>query len=192
MSLYFEGFDATNANDVIVLPKPISSAKIPPFVFNLIQDQMNASISKDAIEEASIETKKLMQKIEAVTKYTLPKKMYYLIARLLNKFKPVNTCVITSVSDSMDISKAVPVDFVFLEADLSTDKILQMADLLLQSMHSDGWMMTNGIHKSSEMEAVWEKLKKHPKVRLTIDLFFIGLLFCRKEQKELEHFIIRY
>jgi hypothetical protein len=27
---------------------------------------------------------------------------------------------------------------------------------------------------------------------LSIDLFTIGILFCRKEQKEQEHFIIRY
>jgi hypothetical protein len=42
------------------------------------------------------------------------------------------------------------------------------------------------------MEAAWKQLKQHVKIRLTIDLFSIGILFCRTAQKEKEHFIIRY
>lgn len=84
------------------------------------------------------------------------------------------------------------IDFAFLEAGCSVDLILQNAVLVLQKMHSDSWMIVEGIHTSSEMEYAWARLKKQPEVRLTIDLFFIGLLFCRKEQKEQEHFIIRY
>ena len=45
---------------------------------------------------------------------------------------------------------------------------------------------------NNEMEKAWEEIKKHEAVTLTIDLFFIGLVFVRKAQKEKEHFIIRY
>jgi len=42
------------------------------------------------------------------------------------------------------------------------------------------------------MEKAWEEIKQHSHVTLTIDLFFIGLVFVRQAQKEKEHFVIRY
>ncbi len=40
------------------------------------------------------------------------------------------------------------------------------------------------------MEEAWEEIKKHPKVKVTIDTFQWGIVFFRKEQEK-EHFIIR-
>jgi hypothetical protein len=48
------------------------------------------------------------------------------------------------------------------------------------------------IHWSSEMELAWEKIKKHPRVTLTIDLFFLGYVFFRPEFRERQHFTIRF
>jgi hypothetical protein len=40
------------------------------------------------------------------------------------------------------------------------------------------------------MEAAWEEVKAHPRVTLTIDLFFCGIVFFRKEQRQKEHFTL--
>jgi len=40
------------------------------------------------------------------------------------------------------------------------------------------------------MIAVWEYIKAHPKVRVTVDVFECGIVFFRKEQEK-EHFKIR-
>ena len=53
-------------------------------------------------------------------------------------------------------------------------------------------LIFDDIHWSAEMERAWEFIKNADSVTLTIDLFFIGLVFFRKAQKEKEHFIIRY
>jgi hypothetical protein len=42
------------------------------------------------------------------------------------------------------------------------------------------------------MEDAWKEIQQHPAVTLTIDLFFIGLVFFRKEQKVPQHFAIRF
>ena len=42
------------------------------------------------------------------------------------------------------------------------------------------------------MEEAWNEIKQHKSVTLTIDLFFIGIVFFRKEQKTNEHFTIRF
>ena len=47
------------------------------------------------------------------------------------------------------------------------------------------------IHWSDEMEEAWEEIKSHPKVTVTIDLFFLGLVFFRKEQVK-ENFTLRF
>ena len=41
------------------------------------------------------------------------------------------------------------------------------------------------------MEEAWETIKEHPRVTVTIDLFFIGLVFFKSDQAK-EDFIIRY
>jgi len=40
------------------------------------------------------------------------------------------------------------------------------------------------------MQLAWEEIKKHPKVSVSIDTYFWGIVFFRKEQKK-EHFTIR-
>jgi hypothetical protein len=40
------------------------------------------------------------------------------------------------------------------------------------------------------MTEAWELIKQHPKVMVTVDTFFWGLVFFRKEQHK-EHFKIR-
>ena len=45
---------------------------------------------------------------------------------------------------------------------------------------------------SSEMEEAWTAIKNDPRVFLTIDLFFIGLVFLREEFKVKQDFVIRY
>lgn len=163
-----------------------------PFVFKFIQDQLNASNSAGVIEENAIANSILLKEINGVGPTSLPKKIIKLLARIVDQLKPVNTCVLSGASNPLCFTKAETIDFAYLGPANSTNSILENADSVLQRMHSDAWLIIEGIHVSAEMESAWEGLKKHPKIRLSIDLFFIGILFCRKEQKEQEHFIIRY
>jgi predicted O-methyltransferase YrrM len=69
---------------------------------------------------------------------------------------------------------------------------IQYFESLIKQSNDDSILIFDDIHWSAEMEKAWEEIKKHEAVTLTIDLFFIGLVFVRKAQKEKEHFIIRY
>lgn len=53
-------------------------------------------------------------------------------------------------------------------------------------------LIFDDIHWSAGMEKAWEAIQQDARVTLTIDLFFIGMVFFRKAQQEKEHFIIRY
>ncbi len=69
---------------------------------------------------------------------------------------------------------------------------MQYFNSLLEKSVEETILIFDDIHWSAEMEKAWEEIKAHPAVTLTIDLFFIGLVFVRKAQKEKEHFIISY
>ena len=51
-------------------------------------------------------------------------------------------------------------------------------------------LIIRGIHQSKDNEKKWQKIIKIEDATVTIDLFYFGLVFFRKEQRK-EHFIIR-
>jgi hypothetical protein len=163
-----------------------------PFVFKLIQEQLNATSSIEEVLGKSPEVKKVLHQIEFATPYPLPLKIKILIARLLQKFNPSILYVSGRTKQLEEHIKNESVDMAFIGGGISKAAILDNATMLLDKMHVNSWMILHGIHADSNMEAAWNTVKKHANVRLTIDLFNIGILFCRKEQKEQEHFIIRY
>ncbi len=85
-----------------------------------------------------------------------------------------------------------PFNFVFVDGNHRKEPTLRYFDQLLHKSTADTVFVFDDIHWSKEMEETWEQLKQHPSVTLTIDLFFIGLVFLRTEQKQKEHFVIRF
>ena len=61
----------------------------------------------------------------------------------------------------------------------------------LKYFHNNSIVAINNIHQSNEIEEVWRKIIFQKEVTISIDLFFIGLVFFRKEQVK-ENFIIRF
>ena len=83
-------------------------------------------------------------------------------------------------------------DFVFVDGNHRLEPTLDYFQRLLPAMHENSVIVFDDIHWSKEMESAWQAVKQHPKVMLTIDLFFIGLVFFRKEFKVKQDFIIRF
>jgi len=64
--------------------------------------------------------------------------------------------------------------------------------LLLSKVNEHSVLIFDDIYWSSEMEKAWTEIKKQKEVTLTIDLFHVGIVFFRKENKEKQHFTISY
>ena len=64
------------------------------------------------------------------------------------------------------------------------------ANLDISTFSNDGMLLLNDIHASSKNLKTWEHLKELNHVRVSIDMFYCGALFFRKEQVK-EHFKIR-
>jgi len=85
---------------------------------------------------------------------------------------------------------AAPVDFAFFDGNHRYEPTLRYFELCLAQRTDDSVFVFDDIHWSADMERAWETIKAHPDVRLTVDLFYIGLVFFRKNQPK-QHFWLR-
>jgi len=81
-------------------------------------------------------------------------------------------------------------DLIFFDGNHQKEATLHYFKTLLQTTHNDSVFIFDDIYWSKEMTEAWETIIKHPKVIVSIDTFFWGFVFFRKEQKK-EHFTIR-
>ena len=99
-----------------------------------------------------------------------------------------------------DFAKTMPglfsslhkIDFAFVDGNHRKEPTLKYFEALLKLSHANTIMVFDDIHWSEEMEAAWENIKQHDAVRLTVDLFFIGIVFLRNDFKVKQHFSIRF
>ncbi len=90
------------------------------------------------------------------------------------------------------LKKTATVDFAFVDGNHRKLPTLNYFKQLLDNAQGQTVLVFDDIHWSEEMEQAWAEIQAHPRVTLTIDLFFIGLVFFREEQKEKQHFVIRF
>lgn len=81
-------------------------------------------------------------------------------------------------------------DLIFFDGNHQKEATLQYFESLLETAHNDAVFIFDDIYWSKDMTEAWETIKQHPKVTLTINTFFWGLVFFRKEQVK-EDFVIR-
>jgi predicted O-methyltransferase YrrM len=96
-----------------------------------------------------------------------------------------------------DFSKADPkytqnkqFDCVFFDRNQTKQATLNYFEECLKTIHNDSIFIFDAIYWTAEIQEAWSFIKKHPKVTVTIDVFYFGIVFFRKEQEK-EHFKIR-
>lgn len=90
------------------------------------------------------------------------------------------------------LSSMWQVDLAFIDGNHRRLPTLNYFQQLLDHSTASTILIFDDIHWSDEMEQAWETIKKHPSVTLTIDLFFIGLVFVNPDFKVPQHFILRF
>jgi len=81
-----------------------------------------------------------------------------------------------------------PLDFAFLDGNHRKAPSIDYFEQCLEHIHEHSILVFDDIHWSTEMKEAWEEIKAHPQVTLTIDLFFMGLVFFRSDFKVKQHF----
>ncbi len=105
---------------------------------------------------------------------------------------------ITAVTGNFDdvlpkiVSQKSFVDLFYCDGNHLYSPTINYFRTLFEKAHHDSIFVFDDIHWSAEMERAWEEIKSHPSVQYTIDVFFLGFVFFRREFKVKQHFKIRY
>lgn len=81
-------------------------------------------------------------------------------------------------------------DLIYFDGNHQKEATLNYFETLLPTTTNDSVFIFDDIYWSNGMTEAWETIKQHPQVTVTIDTFFWGIVFFRKEQAK-EHFTIR-
>lgn len=81
-------------------------------------------------------------------------------------------------------------DLIYIDGNHNKEATLGYFEMLLPRAHNDTVFIIDDIYWSKGMTEAWNLLKEHPKVTVSIDTFYWGFLFLRREQLK-QHFVIR-
>ncbi len=105
-----------------------------------------------------------------------------------------NTKFVTSnLDDSLEniIKEFDKLDFVYFDANHTKESTLKYFNLCINKSHNDSVFVFDDIHWSKGMEEAWAEIKNNKNVRLSVDLYRMGLIFFRKELSK-EHYVIKF
>ncbi len=71
-------------------------------------------------------------------------------------------------------------DFVFFDGNHRKEPTIEYFKKCIQHVNNHSVFVFDDIHWSSDMEEAWDYIKSHDKISITIDLFFMGIVFFRK------------
>jgi predicted O-methyltransferase YrrM len=89
------------------------------------------------------------------------------------------------------IEKEKTFDLVFFDGNHREEATLRYFEQCLPSVGNDTVFVFDDIRWSEGMWRAWEKIKLHQRVKVTVDLFFVGIVFFRKEMSK-ENFVLRF
>ena len=89
------------------------------------------------------------------------------------------------------IAKQPSLDFVYIDGNHRKDATLNYFNWCLPKINEDSLLIFDDIYWSEGMKEAWVEIKNHPDVTLTVDLFWIGLVYFKKGQAK-EHFKLKF
>ncbi len=90
------------------------------------------------------------------------------------------------------LSKIKSIDLLFIDGNHRGDATLTYFRESLKKLGPSSIFIFDDIHWSPDMEEAWRQIKADSSVTLTIDLFFVGLVFFNPDFKVKQDFTIRF
>lgn len=90
------------------------------------------------------------------------------------------------------LSESAYFDIIFIDGNHAYEPTLRYFERCLSKAHNNTVFIFDDIHWSKDMERAWKDIQDHPLVTITIDIYEMGLVFIRNENRTPEHFVIKY
>ena len=79
---------------------------------------------------------------------------------------------------------------IYIDGNHSKKNTINYFNFFVEKLKNDSFIIFDDIYWSQEMTQAWHYIKDHPKVSVSIDTFYWGIVFFRIEQEK-QHFTIR-
>jgi predicted O-methyltransferase YrrM len=89
------------------------------------------------------------------------------------------------------LEKMQNIDLLFIDGDHRKEKLINNFMECVEYSGNESVFILDDIHWSKSMEEAWKLIVDHPRVKVSADLFYFGLLFFRKELSK-ESFTLRF
>lgn len=90
------------------------------------------------------------------------------------------------------LSSLESVDLVYFDGNHAYEPTMAYFKMALEKKHAGTILIFDDIYWSAGMEKAWTEIHTHPEVRLSMDFFQFGIVFFRTEQKNKEHFVLKF
>lgn len=135
----------------------------------------------------------------------LPNSMIYTIEGCPNlyefskkNFIENNAKNITSINGNFNdkfpalLNEIENIDFIYIDGNHGYEPTLNYFEHSLKKINKNSIIVFDDINWSDDMQKAWQIIHQHPTVTLSLDLFYFGIVFFRTENKEKEHFILKF
>lgn len=115
-----------------------------------------------------------------------------------NLFKEQEVKNIQSINGNFNVefpkllSQINTIDFLYIDGNHAYQPTINYFTMALEKKHANSIFVFDDIYWSDGMQQAWKEICKHPEVTLSLDLFYFGIVFFRTENKNKEHFVLRF
>ncbi|MBS1531471.1 MAG: SAM-dependent methyltransferase [Bacteroidetes bacterium] len=171
-----------------------------PFVYRLVDKVIYDFSAKKVYDEAERELKS-----RPSDKRVIHPRLAQLLCRLVADLRPANMIELGATSETISVylKKAAPnaefhslendglpavlaglnkIDFAFINDMQTKETVLRYFDWLLPKVHDGTLLVFSNIYQTEGMKEAWAAIKSHPQVTVTVDMFWMGLVYFRKGQ----------
>ncbi len=84
------------------------------------------------------------------------------------------------------------IDLLYVDGNHAYEPTLNYFQLALEKKNSNSIFIFDDINWSDGMQKAWQQIRSHSEVTLSLDFFYFGIIFFRKETLQKEHFVLRF
>lgn len=113
-------------------------------------------------------------------------------------FKQHQSKNITSINGNFNtefpklLDKIETLDLLYIDGNHAYEPTMNYFKMALQKKQASSVFIFDDIDWSNDMQRAWKDICAHHEVTISLDLFFFGIVFFRTEQKQKEHFVLRF
>lgn len=149
--------------------------------------ELGTSIGMGAIAIASSNIKQLIT-IEGAPEIAAHAQQNFNKLSLAHKITLLQGDINTQLPNAINTLKQI--DMALIDGNHTYEATINYFNAIRPATNHASLLIFDDIYWSSGMKKAWEEIKQHPNVTVTVDLFFVGLVFFRTEQHK-EHFKLR-